>query len=341
MPTSHNFARAYIEGRPEISETPTHVDVMPSSEEVSKFAATELSALERIHHYNVKKWITQARWDSLYRIQQLKLMEMAKSIYSAAVWLDELNCSMRCKPAPGPSETLRPAVAEPVIVERQDLKSPTQVRSVVGAGSAAPDLTKPVNKRDHYYEGPAQAQTTAIEVMDFYAPWPAVAPVAEEPSPPAGLAAGRGNTVEQPAVAAIAPAVAASNEAPLTVTQAVTPAADITPWQPADPKPAGVKKPRVRAAVVVHYDRETSVRSWVLRAAKGRCECCRKKAPFRTAEGPYLEVHHVREIANGGSDTPSNTVAICPNCHRELHFGVDREDVKIRLYSTVSRLVRE
>ena len=32
-----------------------------------------------------------------------------------------------------------------------------------------------------------------------------------------------------------------------------------------------------------------------------------------------LEVHHVKEISNGGQDTPDNIWVLCTSCHRELH----------------------
>jgi len=61
----------------------------------------------------------------------------------------------------------------------------------------------------------------------------------------------------------------------------------------------------------------------VLLRANGICEKCKKTAPFyRAADGtPFLEVHHMKRLADGGEDTVANAVAVCPNCHRELHFG--------------------
>lgn len=57
--------------------------------------------------------------------------------------------------------------------------------------------------------------------------------------------------------------------------------------------------------------------------ASGTCERCRKAAPFnRKSDGsPYLEVHHIKRLADGGEDTLENVQALCPNCHRELHHG--------------------
>lgn len=61
----------------------------------------------------------------------------------------------------------------------------------------------------------------------------------------------------------------------------------------------------------------------VLSRAQGRCEKCLQPAPFRrTSDGsPYLEVHHRVRLADGGEDTLSNAIALCPNCHRQAHFG--------------------
>lgn len=51
---------------------------------------------------------------------------------------------------------------------------------------------------------------------------------------------------------------------------------------------------------------------------RGRCN---SEAPFirRTNGSPYLEVHHKTPLAEDGEDTVENAIALCPNCHRELH----------------------
>ncbi len=107
-------------------------------------------------------------------------------------------------------------------------------------------------------------------------------------------------------------------------------------------KPVGRAIPDSTVTTVMQYRRDASVRAWVLSNARGVCECCKQDAPFKGADGlPYLEVHHVRQLAACGSDTVSNTVAICPNCHRELHFGEKRHELVHHLLETVVRLVRE
>lgn len=61
----------------------------------------------------------------------------------------------------------------------------------------------------------------------------------------------------------------------------------------------------------------------VLARANGVCEKCKTNAPFRRAsdETPYLEVHHKVRLADGGVDSVQNAIALCPNCHREAHYG--------------------
>lgn len=108
------------------------------------------------------------------------------------------------------------------------------------------------------------------------------------------------------------------------------------------PKPRGKKKPVEKITEVIQFQRDVSVKTWVLVNAKGRCECCAKPAPFRNADGqPYLEVHHLRRLADGGSDSVQNSVALCPNCHRELHYGERGYLLMKLLYKQIKRLVSE
>jgi 5-methylcytosine-specific restriction protein A len=105
-------------------------------------------------------------------------------------------------------------------------------------------------------------------------------------------------------------------------------------------KPEGSVAPAAALVQVTQYKRDPKVKAWVLAQANGLCECCSMPAPFETFDGPFLEVHHVRTLAENGRDTVCNAVAICPNCHRRLHFGKDAADQIESLYSRISRLVR-
>jgi 5-methylcytosine-specific restriction protein A len=73
----------------------------------------------------------------------------------------------------------------------------------------------------------------------------------------------------------------------------------------------------------IRYVRNADVISAVLERAAGHCERCHHPAPFRRPDGsPYLEVHHKIRLADNGPDTVANALALCPNCHRELHYGL-------------------
>jgi 5-methylcytosine-specific restriction protein A len=107
-------------------------------------------------------------------------------------------------------------------------------------------------------------------------------------------------------------------------------------------KPSGIKEPEKTYTHVTSFHRDPKVKAWVLKEASGKCECCGSHAPFITAEGePFLEVHHLRRLADGGSDTVTNAVALCPNCHREMHYGINKSALVSSMYSKLSRLVHE
>ena len=104
----------------------------------------------------------------------------------------------------------------------------------------------------------------------------------------------------------------------------------------------GIDKPPVRSEQATYsYKRDARVKGIVRRQAKGICELCRKPAPFNRSNGkPYLEVHHVVPLKDGGFDQTTNAVAICPNCHMRCHHSVDAHKATEDLYRQVKRLVR-
>ncbi|WP_105430201.1 HNH endonuclease signature motif containing protein [Neorhizobium sp. T6_25] len=72
------------------------------------------------------------------------------------------------------------------------------------------------------------------------------------------------------------------------------------------------------------YERSADVRDYVLARAKAVCEGCGSGAPFKRPNGTdYLEPHHIRRVSDGGPDDPRFVIALCPNCHRRVHFGGD------------------
>ncbi len=106
--------------------------------------------------------------------------------------------------------------------------------------------------------------------------------------------------------------------------------------------PKGQTQPSKTVSESNCYIRDATVVAYVLNQSDGVCECCDNPSPFLKADGtPYLEVHHVKQLSAGGSDTVSNAISACPNCHRELHFGKKAKDLGKLLYQKVQRLIKE
>ncbi|MDF4355189.1 HNH endonuclease signature motif containing protein [Vibrio parahaemolyticus] len=82
-------------------------------------------------------------------------------------------------------------------------------------------------------------------------------------------------------------------------------------------------KPKVVYRLVQDYRRDPDVVAEALYRAEGFCEKCKEKAPFikRSNGEPYLEIHHIIPLSQGGLDSLENVISLCPNCHREIHFG--------------------
>lgn len=107
-------------------------------------------------------------------------------------------------------------------------------------------------------------------------------------------------------------------------------------------KPTGNVTPKIIQTKISTYQREAKVKAWVLKEANGICEVCGEPAPFCESDGtPYLEAHHIRQLADGGSDTIMNVVALCPNCHREMHYGINRDTLISKIYRQIPRLIHE
>lgn len=82
-------------------------------------------------------------------------------------------------------------------------------------------------------------------------------------------------------------------------------------------------KPTKTVVSQVVFNRNQYVVAEVLDRANGICERCNKPAPFKKDSDnlPYLEVHHKIPLAENGDDTVENAIGLCPNCHRQAHYG--------------------
>lgn len=83
--------------------------------------------------------------------------------------------------------------------------------------------------------------------------------------------------------------------------------------------------------------------------AKGICEVCGEKETFLKEDGhQYFEGHHLIQMSLQASfrvslDVPGNVVCLCPECHRFLHFGrqKDRKRCLTDIYNRRASILAE
>lgn len=84
--------------------------------------------------------------------------------------------------------------------------------------------------------------------------------------------------------------------------------------------------------------RSKAITVYARRRAAGECEGCGDEAPFETSRGrPFLEVHHIHRLSDGGPDHPEHVAALCPNCHRRVHHGENGDEYNRQLVEEVER----
>lgn len=76
------------------------------------------------------------------------------------------------------------------------------------------------------------------------------------------------------------------------------------------------------------YIRNPIIALYAKTRANGVCELCGESAPFSVDEKPFLESHHIIPLSEGGKDSIDNVAALCPNCHRKVHYLKNTEDIK-------------
>lgn len=87
--------------------------------------------------------------------------------------------------------------------------------------------------------------------------------------------------------------------------------------------------------LMVRY-RSAAVRIYALKRADGICESCNSPAPFNSIGNiPFLEVHHIRRLSDGGPDHPLYVIAVCPNCHRKAHHYEYKKEFNDELLKVV------
>lgn len=101
-----------------------------------------------------------------------------------------------------------------------------------------------------------------------------------------------------------------------------------------------VGKPQKKIVARDDFVRNPYVVAAAIMRSKGECEMpgCTCTLFHRDDGTPYLEVHHIVPLAEGGDDTLINAAALCPYCHRKLHHGVNRSSDRIVLHTHITSL---
>lgn len=89
-------------------------------------------------------------------------------------------------------------------------------------------------------------------------------------------------------------------------------------FEPSAPEDLAVRR-REQSGLV--YVRDPRIREAALIRAGGCCEYCGVPGFLRADGAIYLETHHIVPLHEDGPDIVANVICLCPNHHREAHFG--------------------
>jgi 5-methylcytosine-specific restriction endonuclease McrA len=79
--------------------------------------------------------------------------------------------------------------------------------------------------------------------------------------------------------------------------------------------------------IAMHLDRGVSVTKSLKKLLGSECQICRWGGFLQSDGSNYIEAHHLVQISAGhaASLCTENVILVCPNCHRELHYGKNVE----------------
>lgn len=105
-----------------------------------------------------------------------------------------------------------------------------------------------------------------------------------------------------------------------------------------DGDPSGNATPDQAAFSGTFFVRDNKVRDKVIKRAKGKCEYCGSVGFKKSGGAYYLEAHHIISLARQGPDTLQNVIALCPNHHREAHFGEGSQKLETEFKAILTKL---
>lgn len=85
--------------------------------------------------------------------------------------------------------------------------------------------------------------------------------------------------------------------------------------------------PKRRQVISTQIERNPAITAKLKELHNLNCQLC--KGEFflkRGRRSRYSEVHHVRELSKGGTNSTDNCLVLCASCHRRMHYG----DIQIK-----------
>jgi hypothetical protein len=102
--------------------------------------------------------------------------------------------------------------------------------------------------------------------------------------------------------------------------------------------PEGNRFPDRANVSVQVIKRDNRVREHAIKRAKGKCEYCKVRGFLTTNGGFYVEAHHIIALSDSGRDTIDNVIALCPQHHRQAHYGKDAESLESEFIKILKKL---
>lgn len=92
--------------------------------------------------------------------------------------------------------------------------------------------------------------------------------------------------------------------------------------------------PQQLEALAKRFERDPELTKIIKLLRGGKCQIC--GFSFKTKSGDdYAECHHLEHLADSGLDISSNILVLCPNHHRQFHYGnvelLDRSSGKVKI----------
>lgn len=76
----------------------------------------------------------------------------------------------------------------------------------------------------------------------------------------------------------------------------------------------------------------TALQNLLYELAGHRCTIC---------QAPWMELHHIKELSDGGTTTYENLIVLCPNCHTRVHQDKTPTAAELRHYKLKQEIAYE